>query len=111
MPKEFAHIRKLKDVVDLNLAVNPDYTPKYTGDSANYWQQDILGGKYICPITKEVVGGKTHFCYLRTCGCVMAEKAIKEIPSSTWSRVWQALHRGRRYSDQWIVRLSEWSEA
>ena len=83
MPKEFAHIRRLKDVVDLNLAVNPDYTPKYTGDSANYWQQDILGGKYICPITKEVVGGKTHFCYLRTCGCVMAEKAIKEIPSST----------------------------
>ena len=83
MPKEFSHIRKLKDVVDLHLAVNPDYTPKYTGDASNYWQQDILGGKYICPITKGVVGGKTHFCYLRTCGCVMAEKAIKEIPSST----------------------------
>ena len=83
MPKAFAHIRKLKDVVDLHLAVNPDYSPKYTGNSANYWQQDILGGKYICPITKEVIGGKTLFCYLRTCGCVMAEKAIKEIPSST----------------------------
>lgn len=61
LPPEFSHIRKLRDVVDLKFAVNPDYAPKYKGNSSDYWQQDILGGKYICPITKETIGGKTRF--------------------------------------------------
>ena len=59
LPSEFSHIRKLKDVTDLHFTVNPGYVSKYTGDSKDYWQQDILGGKYICPITNETIGGKT----------------------------------------------------
>ena len=59
LPPTFSYIRKMKDVVDLHFTANPDYTSKYVGDSGDYWQQDILGGKYICPITKEAVGGKT----------------------------------------------------
>ena len=64
LPAEFAHIRKLRDVVDLKFATNPDYSPKYEGNSKDYWQQDILGGKYICPITKENIGGKTRYDFL-----------------------------------------------
>lgn len=59
LPSEFSYIRKLKDVVDLHFTANPDYNAKYVGDSSDYWQQDILGGRYICPITKEAIGGKT----------------------------------------------------
>lgn len=59
LPPEFSHIRKLRDVTDLHFTVNPSYSSKYVGDAKNYWQQDILGGKYICPITKETIGGKT----------------------------------------------------
>ena len=59
LPPMFSYIRKLKDVVTLHFTVNPDYTSNYVGDSSDYWQQDILGGKYICPITKETIGGKT----------------------------------------------------
>ena len=55
----FSYIRKMKDVVDLHFTANPDYKSKYVGDSGDYWQQDILGGKYICPITKAAIGGKT----------------------------------------------------
>ena len=66
LPPEFSHIRKLRDVVDLKFAVNPDQSPKYEGNAKNYWQQDILGGKYICPITKETIGGKTRQYILNT---------------------------------------------
>ena len=59
LPPTFSYIRKMKDVVDLHFTANPDYKSKYVGDSGDYWQQDILGGKYICPITKEAIGGKT----------------------------------------------------
>ena len=60
LPSAFSHIRKLRDIVDLKFGVNPDYTPKYQGNSTDYWQQDILGGKYMCPISKEIMGGKAR---------------------------------------------------
>ncbi|EDV23447.1 uncharacterized protein TRIADDRAFT_58086 [Trichoplax adhaerens] len=66
------HIRGLKDVKELKLAINPAYSEndskRWVADSY-YDHQD---SEFICP----VVG----FCFLWNCGCVLSERALKEIP-------------------------------
>ncbi|RXG60126.1 Protein RTF2-like protein [Armadillidium vulgare] len=72
------HIKSLKDIKELILTRNPSYRedmPK--GDE--YF--DTQNSEYICPITSQEMNGKSKFYFIWSCGCVISERALKEIKS------------------------------
>ncbi len=72
----FDHLRGLKDVKELKLTDNPAFHKQnVVGDA----YVDRLLAAYICPITGLEMSGRHRFCYLRACGCVFAERALKEV--------------------------------
>ncbi|KAK3826089.1 MAG: Rtf2 RING-finger-domain-containing protein [Benniella sp.] len=75
------HIRTLKDVVTLQLEPNPSFSENQSPSLTNHDQEPVA--RYICPITMKEMNGKHRFVYLDTCGCVMSEQAMKEVPSKT----------------------------
>jgi len=76
LPETAQHIKNLKDVKNLNLSENPSYE----GDKAkNGGYIDDGKSPFICPVTGLEMNGKHKFCFLWTCGCVLSERALKEI--------------------------------
>ena len=98
LPENASHIRSLKvikttvlydlslslsflqDIYELNLTPNPSYK-----DSEKY--TDAQSAQYICPVTGLEMSGHHNFCFIRTCGCAISEKALKEVPSETCHKV------------------------
>lgn len=75
-----SHIRNLRDIVTLNLTVKQGYVEKETtGDH----ESDMQESKYECPIGGVEMNGNYKFYYIRSCGCVMSERAIKEVKSES----------------------------
>ncbi|XP_048405999.1 replication termination factor 2 isoform X2 [Stegostoma tigrinum] len=67
-----------QDVKELNLTDNP----AWRGDKANAKgdkYEDLQGAAFICPVVGLEMNGRQKFCYLRDCGCVFSERAMKEI--------------------------------
>ncbi|XP_070165522.1 replication termination factor 2 [Polyergus mexicanus] len=81
LPESAVHIKHLKDVRNLSLTPNP----AFDGDKAEKGDGYTDGGKspYICPVIGLEMNGKYKFCFLWSCGCVMSERALKEIKSMT----------------------------
>jgi len=75
------HIKSLKDVVTLQLESNPSFSESNSPSLTNHDQEPV--SRYVCPITMKEMNGKHRFVYLDTCGCVMSEQAMKEVPSKT----------------------------
>ncbi|XP_068648363.1 uncharacterized protein [Aristolochia californica] len=71
--KEFGHIKGLKDMISIQLAVIPGKEPD---DNVNY------GTRFHCPITGLEFNGKYKFLSLKGCGHVLSAKALKEVKSS-----------------------------
>lgn len=67
-----SHIRNLKDVKELN------FTEK---KSAEPDSEQLTESNYICPVTALEMNGNYRFSYLKGCGCVISERALKEIKS------------------------------
>jgi len=80
LPEFAAHIKNLKDITNLNLTPNPVYINNLAEKGDCY----VDGGRspYICPVIGLEMNGKYKFCFLRTCGCVMSERALKQVKSS-----------------------------
>nr|CAG4652030.1 EOG090X0ACT [Triops cancriformis] len=75
------HIRNLKDVKELNLTTNPSYGKGNSAAKGDTYV-DTRATEYICPIIGLDMNGKFRFSFLWSCGCVMSEKAVKEIKST-----------------------------
>ncbi|XP_071481611.1 replication termination factor 2-like [Diadema antillarum] len=73
------HIKSLKDIRQLNLTDNPAYKGE-KGDKGDSYV-DRHTAPYICPVTGLEMNGKYRFCFMWNCGCVMSEKAFKEVKS------------------------------
>lgn len=69
------HIKTLKDILDLKLTENPEFQEDTDAQ--------IESAPYICPITGLEMSGIFKFVALWSCGCVFAERALKEIPTKT----------------------------
>merc|ERR1712137_578425 len=66
LPSEFSHIKKAKrDLINVNLNSVSEVEEK---------------PKFICPVTGLTLGGNYRFIAMKNCGCVIAERALKEIP-------------------------------
>lgn len=79
LPESAQHIKTLKDVKNLNLTPNP----AFDGNKAKKGDCYTDEGKspYICPLIGLEMNGKYKFCFLWSCGCVMSERALKEVKS------------------------------
>lgn len=73
-----SHIRGLKDVKELNLTLKAGYEEKAVEGGIN---PDVGDSPYICPVTGLEMNGKYKFCYIQSCGCVLSERAFKEVKS------------------------------
>ncbi|XP_076755965.1 replication termination factor 2 [Xylocopa sonorina] len=79
LPESAQHIKTLKDVKNLNLTANPAFDGNKAKKGDCY--TDERRSPYICPLIGLEMNGKYKFCFLWSCGCVMSEKAIKEVKS------------------------------
>lgn len=68
LPKEFSHIKGLKDMIPVHLSEIPGSEKSAT--------------RFQCPITGLEFNGKYGFIMLRGCGHVLSSKALKEVKSS-----------------------------
>jgi len=68
MPKCFSHIKSLKNVKEAKVILKSDITGKTTGEAP-----------IICPITQIECDGIHKFCMIWSCGCVISERALKEL--------------------------------
>jgi len=75
------HIKTLKDIVTLQLEPNPSFSETSSNSLTDHDKEPVA--RYVCPITMKEMNGKYRFVYLDTCGCVMSELAMKEVPSKT----------------------------
>lgn len=71
LPKEFGHIKGLKDMIKIQLSLIPG-------------REDVIGGetRFQCPIAGFEFNGKYRFFALKSCGHVLSAKALKEVKSS-----------------------------
>ncbi|KAF4528474.1 hypothetical protein B566_EDAN015936 [Ephemera danica] len=82
LPEQAAHITSMKDVKELVLTPNPAYARAKggeKGESGHY--VDHRTSPYVCPVIGMELSGKFRFAFSWTCGCVVSEKAIKEVPT------------------------------
>ncbi|XP_059117975.1 replication termination factor 2 [Peromyscus eremicus] len=76
--KAASHIRSIKNVTELRLSDNP----AWEGDKGNTKgdkHDDLQRARFICPVVGLEMNGRHRFCFLRCCGCVFSERALKEI--------------------------------
>ncbi|XP_037597311.1 replication termination factor 2 [Cebus imitator] len=76
--KAASHIKSIKNVTELKLSDNP----AWEGDKGNTKgdkHDDLQRARFICPVVGLEMNGRHRFCFLRCCGCVFSERALKEI--------------------------------
>ncbi|CAK9294210.1 unnamed protein product [Gordionus sp. m RMFG-2023] len=81
------HIKSLKHVKNLNLTLNPKYLINDVAATSSTLDTKMAtkgiksnySARYICPVLGLDMNGTHKFCYIITCGCVISEKALKEI--------------------------------
>jgi len=81
IPENLKHIKSLKDVKELNLTENPSFKKGEADKGDSYIDHQLA--PYICPLIGLEMNGKFKFCFVWTCGCVISERALKEIKSKT----------------------------
>lgn len=67
LPKEFGHIKGLKDMINIQLDAIPGSDD---------------GARFQCPVAGLELNGKYRFFALRNCGHVLSAKALREVKSS-----------------------------
>eukprot|EP01114_Cavostelium_apophysatum_P013798 TRINITY_DN3426_c0_g1_i1.p1 TRINITY_DN3426_c0_g1~~TRINITY_DN3426_c0_g1_i1.p1 ORF type:complete len:260 (-),score=65.83 TRINITY_DN3426_c0_g1_i1:51-830(-) len=80
MPPMFSHIRTVKDVFPVNLKSNPAYKSLREQTSLNLVDM-AKESPFVCPISGVEACGKHRFSVIKSCGCALSDKAMKECPS------------------------------
>ncbi|NWI14076.1 RTF2 protein, partial [Crypturellus soui] len=80
-----SHIRSIKSVTELNLADNPAWSGDKESIKGDKYD-DIQCARFICPVVGLEMNGRHRFCFLRNCGCVFSERALKEIKTEVCHR-------------------------
>uniref|UniRef100_A0A803V687 Replication termination factor 2 n=1 Tax=Ficedula albicollis TaxID=59894 RepID=A0A803V687_FICAL len=78
-PMESAsHIKSIKNVTELQLVDNPAWCGDKESIKGDKYD-DLQCARFICPVVGLEMNGRHRFCFLRNCGCVFSERALKEI--------------------------------
>nr|XP_022314754.1 protein RTF2 homolog [Crassostrea virginica] len=75
----FEHLKGLKDLKELKLTENKGYGRPKSEKGDSYI--DTQDAKYICPVVGITMNGKHGFSYIWSCGCVLSDRALKEVKS------------------------------
>ncbi|KAH8285745.1 hypothetical protein KR018_001810 [Drosophila ironensis] len=81
MPETSAHVKSLKDIKQLQLTPNPAFTEADKTEGL----LDVRHAPYICKLIGLEMSGKFRFVALWSCGCVMSERALKQIKGNAAS--------------------------
>ncbi|XP_039499118.1 replication termination factor 2 [Drosophila santomea] len=81
MPETAAHVKSMKDIRQLN----PTPNPAFTEEDKTEGLLDTRHAPYICKLIGLEMSGKFRFVALWSCGCVMSERALKQIKGSVAS--------------------------
>lgn len=73
------HVRHLKDVTELKFT---EMKKNSNTDLAGKSIETTFQADYMCPIAGLEMNGHYRFVYLKTCGCVISQRAIDEIKTS-----------------------------
>ncbi|XP_048205608.1 replication termination factor 2 [Perognathus longimembris pacificus] len=76
--KATSHIKSIKNVTELKLSDNPAWEGE-KGNTKGDKHDDLQRARFICPVVGLEMNGRHRFCFLRGCGCVFSERALKEI--------------------------------
>lgn len=95
LPEVAQHIRSLRDIVELQLTPNPAYKPHATAMA-----EATKDAEFVCPISGLEMSGRHRFIYIRGCGCVISEKALKEAPSENCHKC------GHKYLKEEVIVLN-----
>lgn len=71
-----AHIKSLSDVKELKFKEKPDFDKTHQASSGN----EQFKAQFVCPISGLDMNGNYKFYYISKCGCVLSERALKEVP-------------------------------
>eukprot|EP00116_Pleurobrachia_bachei_P006670 sb/3466932/ len=74
-----SHIKKLSDVVELQLTDNKSFKSEIKADL----YIDHYNAPYMCPVLGLEMSGRYRFVYNWACGCVVSERVTIEIPTTT----------------------------
>jgi len=74
----FSHITSMKNVKEVKLSPNLGYSSN-KGCHDQYYDTQLA--KYVCPVVGLEMNGKYKFSALWSCGCVLSERALKEVAS------------------------------
>ncbi|XP_010219742.1 PREDICTED: protein RTF2 homolog, partial [Tinamus guttatus] len=72
-------------VTELNLADNPAWSGDKESIKGDKYD-DLQCARFICPVVGLEMNGRHRFCFLRNCGCVFSERALKEIKTEVCHR-------------------------
>jgi len=78
-PEVLSPIHSTKDIVELKLKENPN---KDDADASTSTGGPSDVADFVCPITGLETNGKYKFMFSWLCGCVVSERAIKEVPNN-----------------------------
>jgi len=78
------HLRNMKDVKEIVLTQNPSFQKSANKGDA---YDDVQSAEFNCPVLGVEMNGKFRFCFIWTCGCVMSERALREIKTSVCHNV------------------------
>ncbi|KAH8391696.1 hypothetical protein KR200_009231 [Drosophila serrata] len=81
MPETASHVKSLKDIRQLQLTPNPAFTEEDKTEGL----LDTRHSPYICKLIGLEMSGKFRFVALWSCGCVMSERALKQIKGNAAS--------------------------
>ena len=93
-----SHIRNLKDIVELN------FTEKKFESTDN---EQLTESNYICPVTALEMNGNYRFSYLKGCGCVVSERATKEIKTDVCLKCNRAFTSDGKWSLGVILKVTK----
>eukprot|EP00698_Gefionella_okellyi_P010471 TRINITY_DN2719_c0_g2_i1.p1 TRINITY_DN2719_c0_g2~~TRINITY_DN2719_c0_g2_i1.p1 ORF type:complete len:277 (+),score=52.23 TRINITY_DN2719_c0_g2_i1:93-833(+) len=96
----FSHIRNMKDLTNLNFTANDKYDPKQIAMERN----EKRVAPFICPVTRHECNGVYKFSALKTCGCVFADQALREVKVNT------CMQCGKAFTSADILRLNPTEE-
>lgn len=73
-----SHIKSLRHVRELTLV---DRSSSNTEGSSSTSSNEHLRSQFVCPTTGLEMNGRYKFYLLFTCGCVLSERALKQVPN------------------------------
>ena len=83
-------VHSLKDVKELKLMENLEPGSQSSNDGGD----DTIKADFACPITNLETNGKYKFMFSWNCGCVVSERAIKEVANEDKCLVCQVPYEG-----------------